>query len=51
MNQPWYFKLWLSIIQYIRKITGHKYGCCDNLMLNCDKCLRDWEDGTYTNGY
>ena len=50
MKELWYVKFCQKIRHLICKISGHTYGCCDNMFFNCKKCNKDWEDGTYNNG-
>lgn len=40
MITPWYWKLNTKIRNFIVKLTHHKYGCCDSVWHNCDKCKK-----------
>lgn len=38
MKQSNFEKIKLFFRQIIIKFTNHKYGCCDDIFKNCNKC-------------
>lgn len=43
MKELWYVKFCQKVRQVICKMSGHTYGCCDNMFFNCKRCRKDWE--------
>lgn len=39
MIEPLWEKIKIFIRNIITEITGHKFGCCEKIFKNCDKCL------------
>lgn len=39
MKEPLKYKILSTLLMVICKLTGHEYGCCNNVFKRCSRCV------------